>query len=82
MSNVRFDEPLVTARGALFGSLAAAVAGGSFAYTVIRRAGERNHGGLFNDFWDYWAAGHILNSGGNPYDRHLVCWPAPAFIPP
>ncbi|HEY0493776.1 MAG TPA: glycosyltransferase family 87 protein [Candidatus Dormibacteraeota bacterium] len=28
----------------------------------------RGAGGLFNDFYDYWAAGVLLNRGGNPYD--------------
>ncbi|GAC1478432.1 MAG: hypothetical protein PVSMB9_00890 [Candidatus Dormibacteria bacterium] len=28
----------------------------------------RGAGGLFNDFYDYWAAGVLLNRGQNPYD--------------
>ncbi|MEO6796253.1 MAG: glycosyltransferase 87 family protein [Candidatus Dormibacter sp.] len=33
-------------------------------YSLITRGA----GGLFNDFYDYWAAGVLLNRGQNPYD--------------
>jgi len=29
---------------------------------------DRGSSGLFNDFFDYWAAGRVLLHGGNPYD--------------
>jgi hypothetical protein len=39
---------------------------------VVKARGRPNLDGLFNDFYDYWAAGRILDRGGNPYDPRLM----------
>ncbi len=46
------------------GCAAAIVTVGRVEYSVLTRGPS----GLFNDFYDYWAAGALLNRGGNPYD--------------
>ena len=35
---------------------------------VIHSVATRGSAGLFNDFYDYWAAGVLLNRGQDPYD--------------
>jgi hypothetical protein len=35
---------------------------------VVHSVVTRGPSGLFNDFYDYWAAGVLLNRGANPYD--------------
>ncbi len=46
------------------GILAAFVAAAFELHTVA----DRGTSGVFNDFYDYWAAGRVLLHGGNPYD--------------
>ncbi|MDQ6709363.1 MAG: DUF2029 domain-containing protein [Candidatus Dormibacteraeota bacterium] len=46
------------------GALAALTALGRVEYSVV----TRGTAGLFNDFYDYWGAGVLLNRGQNPYD--------------
>lgn len=38
----------------------------------MERRGNPGLDGLFNDFYDYWAAGRLLGQGGNPYDPRAV----------
>jgi hypothetical protein len=69
--------PALTPRGLALGGLSAVLAAGSFAVGLAIAALTRGpHAapvrGLFNDFYDYWAAARILNQGGNPYDVRLV----------
>lgn len=33
---------------------------------------QRGSAGLFNDFYDYWLAAHVLAAGGNPYDSSAL----------
>lgn len=54
------------------GACSAALAAASLATSIARNHGDPHLGGLFNDFYDYWAAARILGQGGNPYDAHLV----------
>ena len=35
---------------------------------VVHSVITRGSSGLFNDFYDYWAAATLLNRGQNPYD--------------
>ena len=44
----------------------------AFAIGLVTSSADPRRGGLFNDFYDYWAAARILASGGDPYDNHLV----------
>lgn len=39
---------------------------------VIHSVATRGPSGLFNDFYDYWGAGVLLNHGQNPYDIGLL----------
>ncbi len=50
------------------------LAAGAIAVTVaiVERRGDPSLNGLFNDFYDYWAAGRLLGQGGNPYDPRAV----------
>jgi hypothetical protein len=58
----------VNPRGALAGLWAAGVA-----LAAMLTAASLSHGkGLFNDYYDYWAAARILNQGGDPYDPRLI----------
>src|SRR5262249_10004280 len=66
------DGPLLTLRGSVCGAWACLLVGQAFAVGLLVNRGDRSMGGLFNDFFDYWAAARILDSGGDPYDRHLV----------
>lgn len=50
------------------GILAAVVAAAFELHTI----GDRGTSGLFNDFYDYWAAGRVLLQGGNPYDAQAL----------
>src|SRR5205807_10083807 len=54
-------------RGALSGLWAAALALGAVIW--VARSGAT---GLFNDYYDYWAAARTLNQGGNPYDPQQI----------
>jgi hypothetical protein len=69
----RADRPLTPA-GVLWGAWSCALAGGALAIAVavVTARGRSSRDGLFNDFYDYWAAGRILNRGGSPYDPHLM----------
>src|SRR5262245_3583124 len=60
--------PGVTRRGLAAGATSCAVAAGFTLQTLNERGGS----GLFNDFFDYWAAARLLASGGNPYDTAAV----------
>jgi Glycosyltransferase family 87 len=69
--------PALTPRGLALGGLSTALAAGSFTVGLAIASLTRGpHApplrGLFNDFYDYWAAARILNRGGNPYDVRLV----------
>jgi len=44
--------------------MAALFALGRVEYSLVTRGAA----GQFNDFYDYWAAGVLLNRGQNPYD--------------
>ena len=39
---------------------------------VVHSVVTRGSSGLFNDFYDYWGAGVLLNHGQNPYDIGLL----------
>ncbi len=39
---------------------------------IVHSVLTRGSSGLFNDFYDYWAAGVLLNHGQNPYDLGLL----------
>ena len=39
---------------------------------VLHSIATRGPSGLFNDFYDYWGAGVLLNHGQNPYDIGLL----------
>jgi Glycosyltransferase family 87 len=67
----------LTPRGLALGGLSTALAAGSFGVGLaIADLTRGPHApplrGLFNDFYDYWAAARILSRGGNPYDPRLV----------
>jgi hypothetical protein len=66
------DGRLLDRRGALGGAWACLLAGAAFAHGLLQARGSASLGGLFNDFYDYWAAARILDQGGDPYDRHLL----------
>ena len=63
-------ERLLTRSGLLWGAWSAALSAAALAVAVavVKARGRPNLDGLFNDFYDYWAAGRILQRGGNPYD--------------
>jgi len=67
-------DRLLSRVGVLWGawSCALAAAALAIAVAVVRARDRPNLDGLFNDFYDYWAAGRILDRGGNPYDAHLM----------
>jgi hypothetical protein len=65
-------DPLLTARGVLAGGWACLLAAATFALSLAQTRSDRTLGGLFNDFYDYWAAARVLNLGGSPYDKHLL----------
>ena len=65
-------DPLLTARGVLAGGWACLLAAATFALSLAQNRSDRALGGLFNDFYDYWAAARVLNLGGSPYDKHLL----------
>jgi hypothetical protein len=50
------------------GAIAALVAVARVAHSVLTRGSS----GLFNDFYDYWGAGVLLNHGRNPYDLQAL----------
>jgi hypothetical protein len=62
----------ITRLGVICGIQAAALALTSIAVRLDQNYGDQHLGGFLNDFWDYWGAARILNSGGDPYDRHLL----------
>ena len=64
--------PLLTSRGVLLGGWSCLLAAAEFVAAVLQRLHDPTLGGLFNDFYDYWAAASVLDAGGNPYDKHLV----------
>jgi hypothetical protein len=72
-SAARVDRPLTRA-GVLWGAWSCALATGALAVAVaiVTARGRPGRDGLFNDFYDYWAAGRILDGGGSPYDPHLM----------
>jgi hypothetical protein len=72
-SPARADR-LLTRAGILSGawSCALATAALAVAVAVVRARGRPNLDGLFNDFYDYWAAGRLLDRGASPYDPHLM----------
>src|SRR5215467_10441163 len=81
MQYVEFDttgparaDGLLTPSGILWGAWSCALAAGALAVAlaVVTARGRASRDGLFNDFYDYWAAGRILDQGGNPYDAHLM----------
>jgi hypothetical protein len=59
---------VVNRRGALAGLWAAVLAFGAVLATAHLSTGK----GLFNDYYDYWAAARVLNQGGDPYDPRLI----------
>jgi hypothetical protein len=59
---------VLSRRGALSGLWAAGLALG--AVLAVARAGGGK--GLFNDYYDYWAAGRALNQGLDPYDPNQI----------
>jgi Glycosyltransferase family 87 len=65
---------LLTREGVVWAAWSCALAAAALAVAVgvVRVRHRRNLDGLFNDFYDYWAAGRILSRGGNPYDAHLM----------
>ena len=63
---------LVTSRGLLVGAWAALVACLPLLTVLALTPGDPAHRGLFNDFYDYWAAARILATGGDPYDHEQV----------
>jgi glycosyl transferase family 87 len=63
---------LLSSRGLRFGALSSGVAALGLANGALAHLGDRYVGGLFNDFFDYWAAARILNRGGDPYDAGLM----------
>ncbi|TMC12148.1 MAG: DUF2029 domain-containing protein [Chloroflexi bacterium] len=67
-------ERLLTRSGLLWGAWSAALSAAALAVAVavVKARGRPNLDGLFNDFYDYWAAGRILQRGGNPYDAGLM----------
>jgi alpha-1,2-mannosyltransferase len=67
-------DGLLTRAGILWGAWSCALAGVALAVAVavVAARGRPNLDGLFNDFYDYWAAGRILERGGSPYDAHLT----------
>jgi hypothetical protein len=67
-------DRLLTPAGILCGAWSCALGAASVvvAVAVVKARGRPNLDGLFNDFYDYWAAGRILDRGGNPYDPHLM----------
>jgi hypothetical protein len=69
-AGVRRRERLLTPVGVLCGGWACAVAAAALAVAVavVSRRAQTGRDGLFNDFYDYWAAARILSHGGNPYD--------------
>jgi Glycosyltransferase family 87 len=69
---MRAISPLVTPRGLLAGAWAALLACLPLLAVLALTPGDPAHGGLFNDFYDYWAAARILGMGGDPYDHVLV----------
>ncbi|HXA41662.1 MAG TPA: glycosyltransferase family 87 protein [Candidatus Solibacter sp.] len=56
--------PLISRRAALAGLTAIVVSLALLADTFV----QRGSAGLYNDFYDYWLAAHVLAAGGNPYD--------------
>jgi hypothetical protein len=67
-------DGLLTRAGILWGAWSCALASLALAVAVavVKARGRPNLDGLFNDFYDYWAAGRILDRGGSPYDSHLM----------
>lgn len=65
---------LLSRAGILWGAWSCALAAAALtvAVQVVRARGRPDMDGLFNDFYDYWAAGRILDRGGSPYDPHLM----------
>jgi hypothetical protein len=68
------SERLLSRTGVLWGAWSCALAGAALAVAVavVKARSRPNLDGLFNDFYDYWAAGRILDRGGSPYDPHLM----------
>src|SRR5215831_2376095 len=67
-------DRLLTRAGVLWGACSCALAAGALAIavTIVAVRGRPGLDGLFNDFYDYWAAGRILDRGGSPYDAHVM----------
>jgi hypothetical protein len=59
---------VVNRKGALAGLWAAGLAFAAVLGTAYLSPGK----GLFNDYYDYWAAAKVLNQGGDPYDPRLI----------
>jgi hypothetical protein len=70
----RREGRLLTPVGAVAGAWTCALAATALAIAVsfVDRRGGRTRDGLFNDFYDYWAAARILSHHGNPYDPQQV----------
>jgi len=64
--------PLLTRRGLLGGGWACLLTAQAFAAGLVVNRADPSLGGLFNDFADYWAAARVLDTGGDPYDTHLL----------
>jgi hypothetical protein len=60
--------PLLSRRGILGGAWAAGLAGAAV-WAMAAGAGAR---GLFNDYYDYWAAARVVARRGDPYDPHVL----------
>jgi hypothetical protein len=65
-------KPLLNAWGIRCGLWSCVLAAASFGATLARTWQDPGHGGLWNDFYDYWAAGRALWLGGDPYDKALI----------
>jgi hypothetical protein len=68
------EEHLLTREGVVWGGWSCALATMTLGIATALVALRHRPGldGLFNDFYDYWAAARILAGGGNPYDARLM----------
>ena len=74
MTSPERADRLLTRAGILSGALSCVLAAAALgvALAVVAARGRPNLDGLFNDFYDYWAAGRLLARGASPYDPNLM----------